>query len=185
MNYAITLRASQLQICHYEPKIVWLHMKARSAKANTNDLVLFLIYESYMGRSAFSSSGDNSSRPRSGLKQTRLWVTGRCFVLPAWARLAGSGDSHPAATQAAPTGETTGESTLVTPPCPLLSPSIHPVSPWHPLSATSFSYPPLPDAFVFSSYPTVPIYSNHISVRSLQSFPNFPSSFICATFSFI
>lgn len=158
-------------------------MRARASKADTNLTTLF--YFSFMnvnelcyaGRSPPSFSSDDNNRPGSGLKQTRLWVTGGCFAAPAWPRLAGSGDSRPAATQAAPTGETTGESRLVTPPCPLLSPSIHPLiypRAFFPLSlgipcqTFFFSYLPLPTAFVFSFHMLshLLIYSNLISFHS-------------------
>lgn len=167
------------------------------AEANINLTALF--YFSFMSVTRAdpppSSSSDDNNRPGSDLKQTRLWVTGGCFAAPAWPRLAGSGDSRPAATQAAPTGETTGESRLVTPPCPFLSPSIHPLiypraffspfSPWHSLPDFFF----LICLFLLFSFTCHPTFSfsliSSLFTLHLQSFPNFLSSFILATFSFI
>lgn len=60
--------------------------------------------------------------------------------MPAWPRLAGSGDSRPAATQAAPTGETAGESRPAAPPFALL-PSIRPL--------ISLFLPPRPPSLAF------------------------------------
>lgn len=113
---------------------------------------------------SFSSSGNN--QPGSDLKQTRLWVTGGCFAMPARLRLAGSGDSRPAATQAAPTGETAGKSRLVTPSCPLLSPSIH----WsiHPSCFPSITS--LPFAVLL-------LFPDSASLGCLFSFSNPPSHY--------
>lgn len=91
-------------------------------------------YQIYELHPLSSSDGNNQARRR---LKTNAALSDRW--MPAWPRLAGSGDSRPAATQAAPTGETAGESRPVAPPCALL-PSIRPL-----ISL----FPPLPPSSAF------------------------------------
>lgn len=123
-------------ICNWSP-LTWCNdYEKYRLKCNFSKLASKLNqwYQIYELHPLSSSDGNNQARRR---LKTNAALSDRW--MPAWPRLAGSGDSRPAATQAAPTGETAGESRPVAPPCALL-PSIRPL-----ISL----FPPLPPSSAF------------------------------------
>lgn len=156
-------------ICNWSP-LTWCNdYEKYRLKCNFSKLASKLNqwYQIYELHPLSSSDGNNQARRR---LKTNAALSDRW--MPAWPRLAGSGDSRPAATQAVPTGETTGESRPVAPPCALL-PSIRPLISLFP-PPPSFLGLPCRSLFYFSSslHDAFPSFPPH-----LQSFSSFLSSF--------
>lgn len=164
---------NELKLSNYPRRHVLQNLKFINPASSLN-------YQRYLGTSPPSFSGDNNNQPGSDYKQAGIWVTGGCSAAPTWPWLAGSGDSRPAATQAAPAGGATGESRLVTLPCALHHPSSHSSFFFFHLSF----WPWLSDfIFPFHMLSTSSL-ARKVSLH-LQFFPNSLLPFICTTFSFI